>query len=532
MISNEAIEKFLTRSVDNFDWLKKCTPLELEAELRSMRPVPDFRTFTHPPWDHQKACFLLLNELKRFLLLVDMGGGKTLASLMLLKYRKQCGEKIRTLVFVPYITSVETWIDEVQKHVPELKCVPVHGSWLDNLEALQGDGDLFVMCYQSAVSTLARYSGYKGKNVEKGWNFSAEQTRKWFGGFDMLIMDEIHKIKNPSSLTYRMCRAISAKTEYAIGLTGTPFGKNVKDLWSQFYVIDFGETLGETQGLFLAVFFKTKQNYWGQWESKFKRKMLPDLKRVIKNRSIRYEIDELHDMPPMVPMVRRLRPPDTSAGYVTNAMEKLAAAARTGDYREAEANYLQLRQLSSGFMTLRGEDTTQVHIKFKDNPKLEALTEIIEGMPPDAKIVIFHHFVYTNHLLSERLTEMKIKHARIWSGQRDPIGELRRFKQQPSCRALVLNSKSGSSSLNLQNASYVVFFEQPDNPIDRQQAERRVWRPGQTKRVMLFDLLVEGTSDARLMGTNKAGKNLLKELFREAQQKHQPSGRGTKNARR
>lgn len=481
-----------------------------------MDPVPDFSAFPHPPWDHQKACFLLLNELQRFLLLVDMGGGKTLASLMLLAYRKQCGEKIRALVFVPYITSVETWIDEVEKHVPSLKCVPVHGSWLDNLETLQGSGDLFVMCYQSAVSTLARYAGHKGKNVEKGWSFTPDMTRKWFGGFNMLIMDEIHKIKNSNSLTYRMCRAISAQAEYAIGLTGTPFGKNLQDLWSQFYVIDFGETLGDTLGIYRAVFFKSKQNYWGAWEHKFKRAMLPDLKRIIKNRSIRYEIDELHDMPPMVPVQRRLCLPDTSAGYVTNAMEKLKNAARLGDYREAEANYLQLRQLSSGFMTLRGEDTTKIHIQFKDNPKLEALVEIVEGMPIDAKIVIFHHFIYTNQLLSERLTEMKIKHARIWSGQKDPIGELRRFKQQPACRALIINSKSGSSSLNLQNASYVVFFEQPDNPIDRQQAERRVWRPGQQKKVMLFDLLVDGTADARLMSTNKTGKNLLKELFREA----------------
>lgn len=515
MISDKAIEGFLKRPLANYDWLKRATPLELQAELASMWPKPDFRAFQYPPWDHQKVGFFLLNELNRFLLLIDMGGGKSLITLMLLKYRKQCGEKVRAVVFVPYITSVETWIDEVEKHTPELKCVPLVGTWLDNLEALQGPGDLFVICYQSAVSMLAYYAGYKGKNVEKGWNFSPEQTRRCFGSVNMLVMDEIHKIKNPNTLSYRMCRAISADAKWAMGLTGTPFGKNVQDLWSQFFVIDFGETLGTTLGMYRSVFFSTKLNYWGGYEHKFKRPMLKDLKRVMKNRSIRYEIDELHDMPPMIMVKRRIKPPDASLGYVREAYGKLKEAAKIGDYREAEASYMQLRQLSSGFMTLRGEDNTKLHIKFKDNPKMEALTEIIEGMPDGAKIVIFHHFIYTNQLISERLTEMKMKHARIWSGQRDPIGELRRFKQQPTCRALVINSKSGSSSLNLQHASYVAFFEQPDSPIDRQQAERRVWRPGQTKRVMLFDLLVDGTVDARLMGTNKAGKNLLKQLFKE-----------------
>jgi SNF2 family DNA or RNA helicase len=515
VISNEAIEAFLNRPLAEYDWLKRATPLEVEAELASMAPVPDFKSFKNPPWLHQKICFLLLDALKRFLLLVDMGGGKSLASLMLLRYRKQCGEKIRAVVFVPYITSVETWIDEVEKHAPDLKCVPCLGTAAENLQRLQGDGDLFVICYQSAVAMLARFSGAK---TDKGkWTFEAAQTRKCFKGINLLIMDEIHKIKNSQSLTYRMCRAISAEAEYAVGLTGTPFGKNLQDLWSQFYVIDFGETLGGTLGLYRGAFFKEKINYWGAYEYKFKRDMLPVLKQAIKNRSIRYEVGELFDMPPIVSIKRRMHAPDSSQGYILDALDKMKDAGWKGDYRGVENNYLQLRQLSSGFMTLRGEDTTKVHVRFKDNPKLEALTEIIEGMPDTAKIVIFHHFVYTNFLLSERLTEMKIKHARIWSGQRDPIGELRRFKQ-PSCRALIINSKSGSSSLNLQHANYVVFFEQPDSSIDRQQAERRVWRPGQSQRVMMFDLLVDGTVDARLMGANTTGKNLLKELFREARQ--------------
>jgi SNF2 family DNA or RNA helicase len=90
---------------------------------------------------------------------------------------------------------------------------------------------------------------------------------------------------------------------------------------------------------------------------------------------------------------------------------------------------------------------------------------------------------------------------------------LQKFKSDPNVRVLVINVRSGSSSLNLQFANYLVFFEQPDNPIDRQQAERRVWRPGQSKRVLIYDLLVRQTKDFALHASNLAGEDLLQSII-------------------
>jgi SNF2 family DNA or RNA helicase len=108
---------------------------------------------------------------------------------------------------------------------------------------------------------------------------------------------------------------------------------------------------------------------------------------------------------------------------------------------------------------------------------------------------------------------LKIGHALVWGKARDPIGQLQKFKTDASVQLLVINTRSGSSSLNLQHANYVVFFEQPDNPIDRQQAERRVWRPGQLKRVFIYDLLCKATKDHALYHSNKAGEDLLKSII-------------------
>ncbi len=509
MLNKQAVKEYLAKDVQNYDWLKSLSAEKLDAELKMLRPRPDFNGIQL--WSHQKAGLLLALELKRFMYFWDMGGGKTLLSLALLKYLKQRGEKPRAIVFVPYITSVSTWVDEVAKHAPNLRCMPLLGTTAENLARLTEDGDLFVICYQSAVAMVS-YPVKTKKGKEK-WDINATQIRDYFSGFNVLICDEIHRCKNHAALTYRMCRAISSTSEYVLGLTGTPFGRDLQDLWAQFNLIDFGETLGPTLGLYRSAFFTEKKNYWGGFDYVFKKQLLPDLQRIIKNRSIRYTIDEFADMPDKKYCLRMLNRPSDGSGYVEKALVDLRDAVKGQNYRQVESSYLQLRQLSSGFMTLKGEDNDKIQVQFDDNPKLEAVVQLLEDMPPDSKVVIFHHFVYSSGVLSDRLSKLGLAHARIWGGQKDPIGELRKFKEDPDCKVMVLNWRSGSSSLNLQHANYMIVYEQPDSPIDRNQGEARLWRPGQRQRVWIYDLLVKHTADGPIHAANLAGKTLLEELL-------------------
>ena len=508
MINHKVIEQWLSRDVNNYDWAKQKSEGAWDRHFAKLKPPPDFNGAKL--WLHQKASFGLLNELNRFIFHINMGGGKTLITLMFLRYKKQRGEKPRAIIFVPYLTSVETWVEENEKHTPDLRVVPLLGSTKDNLEALQQDADLFVICYQSAVAMLSAKGAGK-------WHLSPGLLATAFGNrFNFMVCDEIHKTKGRNTLTFDMCKWVSQRAKWAIGLTGTPFGKDLQDLWPQFYLIDFGETLGPNITLYREAFFNTKVNHWGGWEYTFRKPMMPQLHKMIKNRSIHYGLEEFYDMPPKKYVPVRLGLPQASMSYAKISIANIKNALKGKDphaYRIIENEYILLRQLASGFMTLKAEDNDKVHVKFDENPKLETLEGLVDQLPAGSKMVVFHHFVYTNHMISELLTKMKVKHARIWGGQRDPVGQLRLFKDTSDCRVLVINSKSGSSSLNLQGANYVVFFEQPDSPIDRQQAEARCWRPGQDKRVFIYDLLMVGTMDERIHFANKAGEDLLKQLL-------------------
>lgn len=521
-IVNPKIKKdFLNRPLDNWDWMKKESKADMQLALQSIMPRPRFGKVKL--WLHQMVCFLLMVHLKRFMLFLDMGGGKTLLTLMMIKYLKAIGKKPKAIVFVPYVITIDTWTEETEKWT-KLKCVGLDGSSEKNLQAIADnpDADLFVICYQSAVAMLSKKKPapkvVRGQPNKKKveWILDGTKVRKLFKGFgfNFIAMDEIHKCKNPSSMTYRMCRAITKECEWAFGLTGTPFGRDLEDLWAQFYLVDLGETLGTTLGLFKEVFFRKSINYWGGFEFKFIRKLMPELTEMIKNRSIRYMIDECYDMPPKKYHTKVVKSNDAIAGYYNKIIEGLEALSfGKTKYREIESNYIRLKQLSSGFMTVKGDDKSKVEVKFPENPKLDALEELIESMPPESKMIVFHDFRYTNQLISERLTKMKVPHARVWGGAKHPLKELRKFKKDPKCRVIVLNCQAGSSSQNLQMANYVVYFEQPRSAIDRQQSERRAWRPGQKKRVLFFDLMMDGTLDFQQKANNQEGKNLLKRIL-------------------
>lgn len=516
MINKKVVQKFLSRQMDNHDWLKKLKKRDLLKELsQELRLIPGFDGL----WVHQLVCFLLADEFKRFMLHLDMGGGKTRITLFSILARKLRGERPKAVVFVPYISSVDTWIEECKGI--NLKLVPLLGSKIENLRLLEeGDGEVYVICYASAVAMLAEDMATSKRSKKKKWTIDPKNTRKVFEGFDTFVADEIHKCSNVSSLTYRMCRAISNQCEYGIGLSGTPFGSDIEDIWSQFYLIDFGESLGETKGLFQEAFFDKKINFFSGFnEYKFDKSKMPLLKKFVKHNSIHYAADEMNDLPVKRYIKRKLKLPTAIEGYVSVAAAQFIAAIRSKDssasrYQVAEASYLQLRQLASGFMTVDGQNSTKVKVSFDTNPKLDLLEEYLDAMPYGCKMVVFHHFVYTNQLISDRLKALKIKHARIWSGQRDVIGELKRFRDDPKCTVLVLNDQSGSSSLNLQHANYMFFFEEPDSPINRQQGEARIWRSGQTKPVYYIDPFMEGTVDERIFFSNQQGKKLLDQLLK------------------
>jgi hypothetical protein len=192
---------------------------ELVENLQVRTPV-DTSGWEHPPMGHQLDAIQRLMGSKYAALIMDCGLGKTYT---MIKFLQECisrGKKMKTLVVCPLSIIKHAWMADVIKFSD---MVPV------NLRSLRGRfgadtyGDIFII-------NIDIVDKYKDRLVAMG--------------FDCLIVDESSKCKSPTANRTNAVVALSHAIEHKYILTGTPSPNGILDLWSQYYIVDHGMSLG------------------------------------------------------------------------------------------------------------------------------------------------------------------------------------------------------------------------------------------------------------------------------------------------
>ncbi len=527
MISRFAVDKYLDRKLESYDWLKHENLTKIDSVIESLTPVPVFHT---EPRLHQKICFLIGIFNPEWLFFCDMGTGKTKIMLDIFSYKIQTLEACAALVLVPNIISIDSWIKEADKHQPNLEIVPLLGTTkrrkdlIDNIEykiknkkhmlknkKFHKQARICVINYQGLVYLCTKLvKNKKGKGSSR--EIDLKMVEYVSEHFDTFIADESQKCKNHRSLTYKICNLITNNCKHRYALTGTPFGRDPHDLWAQFYMIDKGETLGSTLGIFRSAFFTTKKNYWGGYIYSFKKTKYKTLYAFLKNRSIRYSSEECLDLPKKVFTKIYVAFPKDTEQYYRDVLKQMISA--QGNLLRMNDGFIKMRQLASGFMAGKDDSGKRVEIDLPENPKLDALMELLEGIPDNRKVIVFHEFIKTGETISAALKEKGIGHERLWSGTKDKAESMNIFVKNPGCKIFVINHQTGAQVLNLQCAQYCVFYESPVSPIVRQQAEKRCHRDGQTaNRVFYYDIIMKNSVDDRILSFIKEGKDLFRALI-------------------
>jgi SNF2 family DNA or RNA helicase len=78
------------------------------------------------------------------------------------------------------------------------------------------------------------------------------------------------------------------------------------------------------------------------------------------------------------------------------------------------------------------------------------------------------------------------------------VGRIAEFERDPARRVMILSLRAGSLGLNLTAASRVFHFDRWWNPALEAQAEDRVHRIGQTRKVQVFAYLSAETVEERI----------------------------------
>jgi SNF2 family DNA or RNA helicase len=448
-----------------------------------------------------------------------MGTGKTYISLMVLRYLQHCGEVKNCLVLVPNRINLDGWKEEVEKHYRgPSKLYVVRGN-IAEAKALLAESptDLLVITtYQGLLHLTTKSVPAKEKTrhvLKNRWIVDPAACRKLSKLFQLVILDESTTVKNYDSLFFKVCKAVTAKQSFVLLMTGTPHGRDLHDLWSQYYLVDRGETLGRFLAVFRQAFYEEKASRWSPWRREYtlRKDRKPLLTGRLYNRAIRYSAEECSDLPESVEIVRHLDLPPESLVYYKSVISE---AIKARQHRELRNNFIKMRQIASGFMTLKhgapGMEESTI-LRLPANPKLEELCNIVQ-FTGDSPIVVFVAFVWSAKQIIKELHEQKVSVSGIF-GSTTYGGGVESFKRGKT-RVFVATAGAAALGANLQIAPYMVFYESPVSPIVRDQAICRIRRFGQkSRKVFYYDLVVKGTIEGKILTYLKAGRDLRAEIL-------------------
>lgn len=429
----------------------------------------------------------------------------------LIRYRKRRGELQRALVLVPYLFHADSWANELKMHAPDLRYTLLLGSKSEREMLLAEKSDVCVINHAGLSVYMGQRSASKDTEKMK-LHVNADAAADFARHFNFFTIDESHRLGNHNSLLWKLCSWLSLQCDFKYATTGTPFGRDPAKLWPQFRLIDQGETLGNTLTLFRLVFFTAMKDYWSGIKWEFNEKMLSELTRVIKHKSITFTEKELTDLPPMVKIKVPIRLTEEGRDYYRRITQKLMEA--HGDYTSLKNPFLRMRQVCGAFLSLRADDDSRVQLKFKVNPKLDALRQLLLDKPEASKMLLYYQYTPSGMWIAEMLKEMKIPFAWLWGGAKNPGAEYQRFLNDPKCRIFLLQNDLGSEVINPQYVChYGAVYESPVDPIKRAQLEKRLKRPGQEHVTFLYDFVVQNTIEEKILEYVKEGRDLMKAIL-------------------
>lgn len=519
MIPAAAIERYLAQVPRSIPRFKGVNPRTLMAAVYDQTGLSFQPAKTPPRGKHQVEGVAFALYLRTALLFYSMRLGKTWISLNWAEHLRRAGiwHTHKGLVIVHAPIALDVWRTEAPKHC-NLKVQIVHTKLDEFIKALESDCDLVVVPWSGLQQIFAEKRAVKvHKLVNKKSKFVQQnKVQPNFAmvnlaaeAFSLVIIDEIHRAKNKSTLRFKIAMGLTRLCELRLGLTGTPFGRSPFDLWAQSFLIDRGRALGINYNFFREAFGKEVEGLNGKVEFKFDESKEALLRARMDSLALSYDRSEVHDVNIMTGEIDLHMTGEQRAAY-ERAIDRIIKISHT-ETTEIQTSFVRLRQISSGYLPFIDNSGVERVMTFPHNPKIEWLTDFFETQP-EVQIVIFHEFIRSGQLICAALTEANVAHSWLYGGTPNTADVLNRFASGRS-RVLVANTVKGGMSIDLPNADYIIFFESPTSPVIRQQAEARPMSRG-SKMLIVDDMVTSGV-ERKILSFIKEGRDLLASIVHD-----------------
>ncbi|WP_394941165.1 SNF2-related protein [Psychromicrobium sp. YIM B11713] len=378
--------------------------------------------------------------------------------------------------------------------------------------------------------------------------------------FQTVIIDESQEFKSHASNRFKGLKKVRPAISRFIELTGTPAPNGLEDLWSQIYLLDQGQALGETITEFRRRWFTPKMIPGTTTPAAW----LPNtgaeqqIHRVISHLVMSAQNTAVVLPPLTIENIHVKLPVHLMDAYKAFKRELVIDVINEAARRKAELAYEQWMQHSpqpeaqvirDHLATLTGTALSDAYEKFKaskiqdflhdpdaqliktviaenqavltsklmqfasgtlytadpDDPSTKGQYEILH----DEKVQMTEYLIRNNggdpvlvayHFKSDREQLMlKLNRAGIKAEIFDGSREMKQRWSSKQIQVMLIHPASAGAGLNLQHGgSTMIWYTLPFSLKHYLQTNGRLFRTGQTKPVRIYQLITKGTQDERM----------------------------------
>jgi len=459
-------------------------------------------------WAHQAEAFHFVQSLwksgmRGALLAMAMGTGKSRVAIDLANDLKA----MLVLIVCP-LRVVEVWRAQFERFSTVDYDFLALGDQVSSVQAKTVRALAGLAETKSKLRPLAIAINYDSARLEPFASWALANI------WDLIILDESHRIKSASGRTSRFCAQLGMRAHYRLGLTGTPMPHCPLDIWAQFRFLA-PRLLDPTFGGFryrhavMGGYFDKQITGW---------KNLEELNE--KFRQIAFRVDEsVLDLPETIDQVLATDLSKEGARIYAEMEREMVAWIADSEAcgvevtaANAMVRLLRLQQITGG--TLADESGLEHHI---DHAKEELLADLLEDLAPDEPVVVFGRFRSDLAAIHRAAQKLERPSGEL-SGRKDDLAAWQRGSASDPV-VLAVQIQAGGVGIDLTRARIGVYFSLGFSLADHLQSRARIHRPPQKRSCAFYHLQIRNSVDEYVLRAVENRQELIERTLQELRKK-------------
>ena len=424
-------------------------------------------------YPYQKEGIRFAAKAGKAIIADEMGLGKTIQAIGTAELLRKEGLIGSVLVLCP--TSLKyQWRSEIKKFT-NAEVFVIEGSHLKRKEAYNRPEPYKIISYNSAANDIKILGSL--------------QT-------DMLIMDEVQRLKNWNTQISRAARKI--ESDYSVILSGTPLENKLDELYS---IVEFVDNFR----LAPYYLFKDKHIITDETGKVLGYKNLNDIGKKLsdilirrRKKDVKLQMPERSDKNLFIPMTNEQKGMHQEW---QNQVRLLVLKWRKMHFLSDKDRKRLLLFLSQ--MRMVCDSSYILDQKTRYDTKVDECVNIISDIISEEgeKVVVFSQWERMTRLIAKELEKKEIGfeylHGGVPSEKRKNLVD--NFMNEPSSRVF-LSTDAGSTGLNLQSAATIINIDLPWNPAVLEQRIGRIYRLGQQNNIQVINLVTPYSIEEEMLG--------------------------------